>query len=398
MRIVHIVPSFARGGGERLVIELANRQAAAGHDVHVIVGHRLPDELTHILPDPDVRVTFLSPRPLARTQRYLAGLRWLARNRSWLIQQDILHAHLTYGAVLASIFRIFTRTAPESRRPAIIETYHAVGMPISSFVRWFHARMAVRHDALVLMVDDPWWSSLAARHPRLTKAVIPAGVFDRPVVKTGQQKRRYRANLGVPEDALVVGTIGRMAPERQTHRYARIMSRIAQCGDAQTHFLVGGDGPERARVEAAFAAAFPTEALRRVHFLGLVHDVEEAFSIMDLYITSNIRAVCGVAGLQAIGAGVPAIALQLRCDYAAGAEDWIWSSADEDEVAARACELLVSAEERSALRQRQARYLQQRHSAAAMALAYERLYEQAISRSRQPKAPDHPSGRAERCP
>lgn len=382
MKIVHIVPSFARGGAERLVIELANRQAAAGHDVQILVGHRLPDELVHEPPDPAVGLIYVAPRPLSRVQRYIAAMRWLTRNREWLAKQDILHAHLTYGAAFSSAFRRVTRGAQGGNSmPAVIETYHAVGMPISRIMRWWHTRMAIQHDALALMVDDNWWSRVAELHPRLKKVVIPVGVFDPPVMVTSEQNKRYRASLRIPEGALVVGTIGRMAAERQTHRYARILAEIAtRCG-GHVHFVVGGDGPERRRVEAAFEEAFPTESLRqRVHFTGLVRDLPEALSVMDLYITSNIRAACGVAGLQAIAAGVPAIGLQLQRDYLSGAGDWIWSSNKEGEVGARAAHLLNAVDQRRSLQQRQRAYLDQHHSASAMAAAYEELYEDTISR------------------
>lgn len=47
MKIAHVLPSLARGGGERLTIELANRQVEAGHDVTLIIGSFLPVEMTH---------------------------------------------------------------------------------------------------------------------------------------------------------------------------------------------------------------------------------------------------------------------------------------------------------------------------------------------------------------
>ena len=376
MKICHVLPSFARGGGERLVIELANREAAAGHEVTLVVGYRIPAERSHGGLSEAVRLRYVGDEEgLTGIARYRPLPGWIWRERDWLCSHDVLHCHLTYGAVFASLFQALGLLRSR-RKPAVIETYHAVGMPIPRIHRWFHARMAARRDALSFMVEEPWWSRFLDRHPKVIGTVIPVGITapDRGRMSP-EDRAAYRSSLGIPHSSLVVGTIGRLMRERQSHRYIPIFARIAEKLGPDVHFYMGGDGPEQDRVQAAILE----QGLEgRVHLAGLVRQLEPAFAITDLYITSNVGGVCGVAGMQAVAAGLPVIALQLLEEQPDPSGDWIWSSTKEEVVARRAVELLGDPAQLRALADRQGRYLAEHHSAEAMMRAYERLYRQAI--------------------
>lgn len=380
MKIVHVVPSFARGGGERLMIELANREAAAGHEVSVVSGFRLPEERSHQGLSEAVDLRFTSQRPSGGVPVYAALLPWIWRNRRWLRSRDVIHCHLTYGAMFGSLLKLLDAVT-RGRGPAIVETYHAVSMPIPKWQRWLHARMASRRHGLSFMVADPYWERFRARRRRIASRVIPVGVSEPDLDAVGPEERAaYRARVGIPPEArLVVGTIGRISPDRQSHRYIPIFAAIARALGPDVHFLMGGDGPDMERVREAVAAHGLDG---RVHLPGLIRDLAPPMAVMDLYITSNVGAVPGVAGLQAVAAGLPAIALQLAEGYAAGAKDWLWSSTDEADVAAKAVELLQSPDRARSMAAAQRTHVEANHSPRAMAAAYEALYREAASRRR----------------
>jgi glycosyltransferase involved in cell wall biosynthesis len=371
MNIVHVLPSLARGGGERLAIELANRQVDAGHDVHFVIGSSLPADCIH--GGLDARVGVQEVSPASGRIRYAALLPWIWRNRRWLQSRDVLHCHLTYGALFATAFRRISR----GKRPAIVETYHAVGMPIPKAVRWLHARLASQWDGLSVMVDDPYWRRFAERHPAMVSEVIPVGVNPPPVGDISLDEReQYRSALCIPSGAIVVTSIGRLVAERRPRAYLPVFAKLAELLNREVHFLLGGDGPEREAMEADANALGIRD---RLHFAGLVSEIERPLAVSDLYFTANVGPVPGVAGLQAIAAGIPTIAIQLRDDYAPLPSDWIWSSRDPDELAARAAELLRDPTAAQALHQAQTQHLEAHHSAAAMADAYERFYLAAIA-------------------
>jgi glycosyltransferase involved in cell wall biosynthesis len=371
MKIVHVLPSLARGGGERLAIELANRQVAAGHEVAFVIGSRLPASMTHDGLDDRVTTHFVTS-DRGRT-RYRALLPWIWRKRAWLSSSDILHCHLTYGALFGTVLHGILRVP---RRPAIIETYHAVGMPIPRALRWLHARLARNWDGLTLMVDDPYWSEFSGSNSNVLFKVIPVGVEALPPVSAGD-RLAYRTILGIPHDAVVVTTIGRLVAERRPRSYVPVFTRIAKFIEGEVQFLMGGDGPERRAIEADADAA---GILDRLHLPGLITKVEMPLAISNLYVTANVGPVPGVAGLQAVAAGIPVIAVQLSPDFESRASDWIWSSRDPDEIADKAVAILSNRGAGSELASRQHAYLEAHHSAAAMASAYEDFYSEAIAR------------------
>ena len=378
MKIVHVLPSLARGGGERLTIELANRQVDAGHDVSLVVGSSLPDERVHGGLDPRVAAHYVSSA--AGRNRYGPMIPWIWQHRSWLAAQDVLHCHLTYGALFATALR---RIAGH-RRPAIVETYHAVGMPIPRALRWLHARLASQWEGLTLMVDHPYWREFMRRHQQVVSRIIPVGVEPPEVSQISAVERQaYRQALGIPADALVVTTIGRLVAERRPRSYIPVFARIAKTVDRDVHFLMGGDGPERSAITTDAEASSIRD---RLHLTGLVREIELPLAISDLYVTANVGPVPGVAGLQAVAAGVTTIAVQLSPDYSPASPDWIWSSRDADEIASRAIELLRDPAAAKELATRQAAHLEKHHSASAMAEAYEAFYRDAIAKLKNGRA------------
>jgi glycosyltransferase involved in cell wall biosynthesis len=369
MKILHVLPSLARGGGERLTIELANRQAEAGHEVTLVLGSDLPPEQTHRGLDPRVEIHAISSAR-GRT-RYAAMLPWIWRRQFWIGSHDVLHCHLTYGALFASSF---LRVAGKER-PAIVETYHAVGMPISPALKRLHSVLARQWDGLTLMADDRWWREFSRSNPGIVFRVIPVGV-DAPPPASEARRENYRRVLGIAGNAPVVVTVGRLVPERRPRSYVPVFERIVK-QIRGVHFVMGGDGREREQIESDAKAAGIRD---RLHLPGPIEEIELPLAIADVYVTANVGSVPGVAGLQAVAAGVPTVALQLRDDYSADPEDWIWSSSEPDALAGRAVQLLRDPKAARELVDRQAEHLRTHHSAEAMAAAYDRFYRDAIER------------------
>lgn len=377
MKIVHILPALTKGGGERVAVDLANHAATQGHEVTLLAAVEVDPTLLRDALRPDVEVRYIAGAgDQSRLEKYLALAPWLKRNWHWLVQHDIVHCHLSFGAFLGSIVETARRFSG-GRGPAVVETYHAVGMPIPAFDRWLHSRMALRRDGLALMAEDPFWNAIAARRGARPTALIENGINVDPVRPGPAETAAFRASLGAEPDALIVGTVGRLAAARQPWRFVEVFARIAQARD-DVIFYLGGDGPERERVAGA-VRSYGLE--NRIHMPGLVTDPRLPCSAMDLYVTLNASGVTGIAALEAVAIGLPVVAIQLVESYD-GADDWIFSSPDHEAVARKALGLLENQAARHALATGQHARLQARNSVDSMARAYYGLYrETLLSRS-----------------
>lgn len=378
MKIVHILPALIKGGGERVAAELANHAARAGHQVSIIAAYRVDAALLQDTLSPDVWVRYVSDSVHSRLGRYLCMLPWLWRHRLWLAEQDILHCHLTYGAVFGTAVGLW-RAALGAQQPAIVETYHAVGMPIPPLHRWFHARLAARRDALALMAEDKYWRAFLTNRPGLLSAFITNGIsVSRQYDVEPAIRRAYRRELGIPDECrFVIGTVGMLRPERQPWLYLPIFAEVARIFGSEVHFVLAGGGSELDRMRSLVIEHGLAE---QVHLPGLILDPSLPLSIMDLYITLNVGAITGVAALEAALSNLPVLGIQMLAGYQAGPDDWIWSSTDLLEIAERAIKLLQSTTERQTLAEQQRAYARAHHTTEAMASSYYALYQAATER------------------
>jgi glycosyltransferase involved in cell wall biosynthesis len=377
MKIVHILPALTKGGGERVAVDLANHFAQAGHQVTVVVGVPVDPALLQDDLRPEISLRFIAGPAASKVSRYLAIPFWLWRNWRWLVGQDIVHCHLTLGATVGSLIQL-ARLLTGRRTPAVVETYHAVGMPIPPFNRWLQSILVARRDGLVLMAEDDFWRAFIAARPKLNAAIIPNGVAI-PAPVSDADQRAYRRALGIPDTCRVVGTVGRLAPERRPTLYVPVMARIAEAAGPDVHFIIGGEGPE---LEAVRALVAEHGLEGRIHLPGIVRRPAVAMAVMDLYLTLNVGPVTGMAGLEAAGAGTPVLAIQLIDDYRADSSDIFWSSTDLAEVGDRAIALMGSDVSRRALAQKQHEYVRDERSVEVMAQRYQRRYRAALERVR----------------
>jgi glycosyltransferase involved in cell wall biosynthesis len=377
LRIVHVLPELVKGGGERVAIDLANHAVANGHEATILASYPTDPSLLPTAIDPRVSIRYLCQGQPSRFGRYLALPRWIRRNAGWLRGQDIVHCHMTLGSVVGAAVQLARRICGW-RTPAVVETYHAVGVPIPHWHRSLHASLAARRDALALMAEDRYWRAFIDRRPGLPSQVIPNGVDfpdARPPAEAVEAYRRDEARI--PDDsALVMGSVGRLAPARRPDLYIPIFADVARALGPDVHFLLAGAGPELGKVEA-LVARHGIDA--QVHLPGVARDPALPMALMDLYISINVGPITGIAALEAAFSGLPVIAIQLRDDYLASERDWIWSSSDLDAVAAEALRLLRDPAARAALAERQNAFVRANHGVDVMARAYYALYEQALA-------------------
>lgn len=374
MKIIHILPAFTKGGGERVVIDLANAQIANGHDVSVIAGLKVDPLLLQDRLSPKASVTFISGTATSVKSVYAAIPFWIWRNRKSLFAQDVLHCHLTFGSIFGA-FALLARTVSRASSPVIVETYHAVGMSIPKYRRWIDSMLLKQRDALALMAEDSYWSLFLARNSKLLNRIIENGVDT--LSRSTSDPKAARQALGVPESCrLVIGTVSQLRADREPWSFVPVFRQIADAIGMDVQFVIAGEGPERSRVEAEIAHCGMSG---RVHLPGQVDSAADAAGAMDLFLTLAVGSRVGIAALEAAATGKPVVARQLDHQYLRQDSDFAWSAADPAALGNEAIRLLRSPETLIALGIRQKQIVESQFSATAMANAYNSLYAAALS-------------------
>lgn len=376
LRIVHMLPALTKGGAERVAVDLANSSARAGHQVTVVAGWKVDEQVLRNRLDREVDVIYMTEKPGGKLQRYSAGLGWVFTNQAWLSRHDVLHLHLTQAAVLGTVLYAI-RKLRRATGPAIVETYHSVGMAIPNRLRAFHAWNCRRRDAIALMALDPYWRDFIARNPALAVDLIPNGI-DAPVGAAPEDEvRAYLDRTGVPRSATqIVGTVGQFRAERQPQTLARILIDVLRQTPNDVHALMCGSGTE---LDAVRQLVVDAGMSARFTLPGVVNEPRLAMSAISIYLTLNVGPHTGIAALEAALCGSALVGLQTHPGRPIAESDWIWSSDTPSIVAKHILELLGDGPKTAQIVEKQRDFVNRHHSMERVHLRYLRLYDRAIS-------------------
>ena len=109
----------------------------------------------------------------------------------------------------------------------------------------------------------------------------------------------FRAMTGIPLDAPLLGSVGRLATQK---RYDRLVGVLRSMPEA--HAVVVGEGPERAALEREATSA---GVGARLHLPGHQEDVGPVLDAMDVFVLPSDREGMSNAMLEALAAGVPVV-------------------------------------------------------------------------------------------
>jgi glycosyltransferase involved in cell wall biosynthesis len=198
-----------------------------------------------------------------------------------------------------------------ARTPVIIHTVHG----------WSHHErqhpLARRFFILLEQLTAPITDKLIVVSPRNTKkglrdniatpekyVTIRSGIDLDKFRHPNRSREAVRAELGIPQDAPVVGTVTRLSAQKAPLDFVKAVARVAE-QRPNVHFVVVGDGPLRAEVEAEIAARGLTD---HVHLTGLRRDVPDLMHSFDLFALSSLWEGLPRVLPQAMAAGLPIVA------------------------------------------------------------------------------------------
>jgi len=224
-------------------------------------------------------------------------------------QPDIVHAHHPYLLGMTALRIARYRELPlVFTHPTRYEQYtHYVPADSPAFRR-FVIELATRYANLCdqLFVPSESIATLLGERGVVTPiTVVPTGV-DVARFKRGDGAG-FRRKLGIPEDAFVVGHLGRLAPEKNLQFLARAISHFLQV-EPRARFLLAGIGPSEPVIRTQFEAAGLTD---RLHHAGVLQGqtLTDAYHAMDLFAFASRSETQGMVLTEAMASGVPVVSL-----------------------------------------------------------------------------------------
>jgi glycosyltransferase involved in cell wall biosynthesis len=294
IRLLYIIPTLVRGGAEKQLALLATNLPRDEFDVHVaVLSHTGP--LEAVLRAADIPVTTI-------------GKRWKFDPFSYAR----LKSHI------------------KELRPGIVHTWLFAA---NAYGRQAAASLGVKHIVAGERCVDPWkgaWQLAIDRHlARCTERIVTnsTGVKDFyaargipgekfVIIPNGVEPARVEqplsreallSELGLPVNSRLIGAVGRLWPQKRIKDLIWAADLLKSTRD-DTHLLIIGDGPQRARLERY---RDQSEIADRVHFLGERADVPRLLPHFDvLWLASEYEGQSN-AILEAMSAAVPVIATDI---------------------------------------------------------------------------------------
>ena len=294
------------GGGGGVVMAALARELARRHTVTVLTSRALAlpaesdDAGVRVIRAPVIFRRELAVANLPSMLAYVpaAGLRGLALERGG--QFDVINTHFVVpsgpvGHMLARLWRIpnvLSVHGGDLYDPSKASSPHRHAWlrgPIRYLLR--------RADRLVGQSRNTLEHVRGFYGVDRASELIPLGI-ERP-----SQEAPVRRELGIPQDAFVMVTVGRLVARKAN---LKLVEALIAAQRPNAHLLIVGDGPEADAIRAAAAHAGLGD---RVHLTGQVSEERkfQALASADIFVSASQHEGFGLVFLEAMAYRLPII-------------------------------------------------------------------------------------------
>jgi sugar transferase (PEP-CTERM/EpsH1 system associated) len=296
-RILHVTFNMGFGGTEQVIRQLVmHLPGEQFHNEILCIDGEVGEIGQRLATEQGITIHALKRQP-GLDWRLAISIRRLIRERGI----TIIHCHQYtpwfygwLGSLGAGVRRVFTehgRFYPDRHRRKA----------------WLvNKLMAATTDALVAI-------SSATRDALVEYEFLPAAKIEviyngiEPLASDPEQARQLRAQLGIADDDLVLGTVSRLDPVKNQRMMLEAFS-LFSASKAECWLLMVGDGPDRTMLEA-FAGQLGIG--ERVIFTGFQSNPADYLNAMDIFLLSSHTEGTSMTVLEAMSLGKPCILTQV---------------------------------------------------------------------------------------
>jgi glycosyltransferase involved in cell wall biosynthesis len=320
MKILQVIPGLPKGGAEKVLVDLSNKLVDSGAEITLLQAFPNDPTLNANRLFKEINFLFVGEGIVGTFSKYRTLLFWCIQNRKKISKFDVVHCHLSYGLFFGLLTRILM--FKKKQRPKLIFTCHAVGMAISRISLVANQLSIYFFDHVILVAEDKSWENILNKYHNSNKVcLIPNGVL---ITKNYISKETSPVS-----ECFNLGSISRLEKDRNPMVFLQLAKLLV---DVKIHlrFLLAGGGTLRNEI---CSTAEDLGLGNSFVLTGFISNPEDFLKGLDLYIALNVGEITGIAGLEAISAGIPTIAIQLDETHKTAESSWIWSSAKVKEVA-----------------------------------------------------------------
>jgi glycosyltransferase involved in cell wall biosynthesis len=355
MRIIHVVQGLGVGGQERLVMHLSRELIARGHEPAIVSlspGGEVRAEAGDVPVYDATRGNGVDPSLVARLTALLVKLR-----------ADVVHTHNPAPMLHAIPAALLARVRRRVHTKHGANIYGRRGLWVARAVAW-------SLDALVAVSPETAEAAKVKERPSSRRLhIVPNGI---PLFAFGPDRgarTRVRAELGIPPSSFVIGSVGRLAPEKD---YPLLVHALSPLLSDEVRLVLVGSGGERGVIERSI----PSDLARFVVFTGLRHDIPALLASFDVFALSSRTEGLPLAIPEAMASALPIVATAVGgIPSAVPADCGLLVPSGDAPALRRAVEVLRADRDRAeAMGASGQRHAHAHFSIERMTDAYERIY------------------------
>jgi len=223
---------------------------------------------------------------------------------------DLIHLHLLKARFLGGIAAKLTRV------PVIVETFHGnlftgyygrlktvAIMAAERFLGWLIV------DRVIVISESQKEELIKYRIcPARKIEVIPLGLELGRFIKCEQLRGKLRKELGLSENTILIGSVGRLVPIKGVKYLLDSFSKVSQSKETDFCLIIVGDGVLRGDLEIL---ATNLGVDNKVRFLGWRFDLEKIYADLDIVVLSSLNEGTPVSLIEAMTAGKVVLATKV---------------------------------------------------------------------------------------
>ena len=314
IKVLRVIARLNVGGPALHVAYLTAGLAERGYETTLVAGSlaRGEESMAGVSEARGVRIEGLPALhreigPLRDAQAILRLARLIREERP-----TILHTHT---AKAGAVGRIAALLAGSARPPIIVHTFHGHVLrgyfnPLTTLAFRTLERWLARVTTVLIAVSPEVRDDLVKLHvaPPEKFRIVRLGIeLDERTGGNEQARAEMRRQLGVAEDAFVVGWVGRMTAVKRTDDVVRALRGLVDRG-VDAYLCLVGDGPDRQHLERF---AHELGVVKRCLFLGYQQDVAQFYGAIDALLLPSVNEGTPVSVIESLAAQRPAVATRV---------------------------------------------------------------------------------------
>lgn len=296
VRVIHVNTARSWRGGEQQVLYLAEGLAAQG----------IPQKL--VCPPGSPLATRARSAGIDVVERRLGGYVDFPSSRAIAklaraFEADLLHLHTAQAHAIGT--RAARWAGRGGQRPkTVIARRVAYSIFRHSFFRLNRLKYTRGVDRILCITEAVRNVLIEDGLPTEQLVVVPSGIDPARFEAIPDTSAALQAELGVPDGAWVLGSVGALTPEKG-HRH--LLDAVGPVAEAvpHLHLVIAGTGDERAALESQARALGIAD---RVTFAGFRDDVPALLRWFDALAFPSLMEGMGTTVLDALCCGLPVVA------------------------------------------------------------------------------------------